>query len=62
MEGFYNYKKDIYLRDATHHYIAGVPLLPLMRIDVIETCLAHDQKIEVQILYPHNFFFIKELY
>jgi hypothetical protein len=27
-----------------------------MRINVIETYLAHDQKIEVQILYPHAFF------
>lgn len=25
-----------------------------MRINVIETYLAHDQKIEVQILYPHK--------
>lgn len=29
----------------------------VMRINVIETCLAHDQKIEVQILYPHIFLF-----
>lgn len=41
-----------------YYYIAGSSFLNVtivMRINVIETYLAHDQKIEVQILYPHRF-------
>ena len=41
------------------YYIAGTwpNAAIVMRINVIETCLAHDQKILVQILYPHRFLF-----
>jgi hypothetical protein len=32
-----------------------------MRINVIVTYLAHDQKIEVRILYPHNIFSARDI-
>lgn len=62
-EGYFTAVVSIFDGRFGGHYIRRPPnAVIVMRINVIVTYLAHDQKIEVQILYPHIFFFRRGLY